>query len=73
MVKNMNKAIASFVLGMSLVSLVLYTSVFSESDLKEGDIAPNFNLQDQNGEWHSLEDYKADSYTHLTLPTIYSV
>ena len=48
MVKNMNKAIASFVIGISLVSLVLYTSVFSGSDLKEGDLAPNF------GE-HSLE------------------
>ena len=54
----MNKTIASFVVGLSLVSLVLYTSVFSESNLNEGDLAPNFNLQDQNGEWHSLEDYK---------------
>ena len=58
MVKIMNKAIASFILGLSLVSLVLYTSVVSGSDLNEGDLAPNFNLQDQNGEWHSLEDYK---------------
>ena len=54
----MNKTIASFVVGLSLVSLVLYTSVFSESNLNEGVLAPNFNLQDQNGEWHSLEDYK---------------
>ena len=58
MVKIMNKAIASFVLGLSVVSLILYTSMVSGSDLNEGDLAPNFNLQDQNGEWHSLEDYK---------------
>ena len=58
MMKILNKTIASFVVGLSLVSLVLYTSVFSESNLNEGDLAPNFNLQDQNGEWHSLEDYK---------------
>ena len=54
----MNKAIASFVLGLSVVSLILYTSMVSGSDLNEGDLAPNFNLQDQNGKWHSLEDYK---------------
>ena len=52
-----------------------------------GEPAPKFSLYDQDGELHSLDDYKdkklvvyffpkADtpvSYTHLTLPTICSV
>ena len=46
-----------------------------------GGAAPDFRMQDQNGEWHTLADYrggwlavyfypKAVSYTHLTLPTM---
>ena len=38
--------------------------------LDTGDTAPDFALSNDRGETVSL---KAVSYTHLTLPTIYSV
>ena len=30
----------------------------SISEINTGQVAPNFNLQDQNGEWHTLDNYK---------------
>ena len=50
--------IISSVISLSLASIIFFTDSFSQSDLAEGDIAPNFNLQDQYGEWHTLEDYR---------------
>ena len=54
----MYKTIISSVISLSLASVIFFTDTFSQSNLAEGDIAPNFNLQDQYGEWHTLEDYK---------------
>ena len=54
----MYKTIISSVISLSLASIIFFTDSFSQSDLAEGDIAPNFNLQDQYGEWHTLEDYR---------------
>ncbi|GIT37643.1 MAG: hypothetical protein Ct9H300mP6_15110 [Gammaproteobacteria bacterium] len=52
----MYKTIISSVISLSLASVIFFTDTFSQSNLAEGDIAPNFNLQDQYGEWHTLED-----------------
>jgi len=30
----------------------------SNSEMNTGQVAPDFNLQDQNGEWHTLDNYK---------------
>ena len=54
----MYKTIISSAISLSLASVIFFTDAFSKSNLAEGDIAPNFNLQDQYGEWHTLEDYK---------------
>ena len=39
---------------------LLAFSFTNQSDASEeiniGQVAPNFNLQDQNGKWHTLED-----------------
>ena len=41
---------------------LLAFSFTNQSDASEeiniGQVAPNFNLQDQNGKWHTLEDYR---------------
>ena len=54
----MYKTIISSAITLSLASIIFFTDTFSQSDLAEGDAAPNFNLQDQYGDWHTLEDYK---------------
>jgi len=46
-----------------LISLVLLALTFAGSNLQadgppaEGSPAPGFHLQDQNGDWHDLQDY----------------
>ena len=47
----------------NIVSIVttlclLLISGQSISEISTGQVAPNFNLQDQNGEWHTLDNYK---------------
>ena len=42
----------------ALVSVFLAMPVFAGEPLMAGSDAPSFNLQDQNGEWHTLEDYR---------------
>ena len=54
----MFKTIKSSVISLGLVSIIFWTNAWSESNLAEGDSAPNFNLQDQYGEWHNLNDYQ---------------
>ncbi len=41
----------------SILCLVLITGT-SIGEVNTGQTAPNFNLQDQNGEWHTLDNYK---------------
>ena len=48
---------------MNKILLILLTTLFSTTVYAgdppaEGTLAPAFNLQDQNGEWHTLEDYR---------------
>lgn len=40
-----------------LLTVLLATPVFAGDPPAAGSEAPAFNLQDQNGEWHALEDY----------------
>ncbi len=41
-----------------LLMMFLSAPLFAGEPLMEGSDAPAFNLQDQNGEWHTLEDYR---------------
>ena len=43
---------------MALLLVFLCVPVFAGEALMTGSDAPAFNLQDQNGEWHTLEEYK---------------
>ncbi|MDG1461964.1 MAG: peroxiredoxin [Gammaproteobacteria bacterium] len=45
--------------------LGITASVFA---LEEGQVAPDFRLQDQNGEWHSLEQYRGQWVTLYFYP-----
>jgi peroxiredoxin Q/BCP len=41
-----------------LLTTLFSTTVYAGDPPAEGTLAPAFNLQDQNGEWHTLEDYR---------------
>jgi peroxiredoxin Q/BCP len=41
-----------------LLAALVSVSVFAGEPPVVGAIAPSFNLQDQNGEWHDLKDYQ---------------
>jgi peroxiredoxin Q/BCP len=43
---------------MLLINVLLSTPVFAGEPPAVGSDAPSFNLQDQNGEWHTLGDYR---------------
>jgi len=45
------------ILAASVAGLLLSAGTFADSP-PEGDVAPDFRLQDQNGEWHTLEQYR---------------
>ena len=42
----------------ALLFVLLSAPVMAGEPLMEGSDAPSFNLQDQNGEWHTLGDYQ---------------
>ena len=70
-------------LTVSLIMLTLFIQPIQANDMlmdpmPAANPAPDFNLMGMDGETHTLDDLKgkfvlAVSYTHLTLPTIYSV
>lgn len=41
-----------------IVLIALPLSIYAGDQPQAGDDAPGFNLQDQNGDWHTLEDYR---------------
>ena len=41
----------------SILFFFLITGI-SSAEINSGQTAPNFNLQDQNGNWHTLDNYK---------------
>jgi len=43
---------------ISLLTVLLSASVYAGEAPEVGSNAPSFNLQDQNGEWHTLADYR---------------
>jgi len=43
---------------LSILLLLLSTPIFAGEPPAVGSDAPSFNLQDQNGEWHALGDYR---------------
>ena len=43
---------------MSLLTVLLSAAVYAGEAPGVGSDAPSFNLQDQNGEWHALADYR---------------
>ena len=51
----MNKK--NIILIASTLCLFLITGIAS-AEINTGQTAPNFNLQDQNGNWHTLDNYK---------------
>ena len=46
------------ILSIVTTLCLLLISGQSISEISTGQVAPNFNLQDQNGEWHTLDNYK---------------
>ena len=43
---------------LSLLLIFLCAPLFAGEPPLQGSDAPSFNLQDQNGDWHKLEDYR---------------
>ncbi len=43
---------------LSLFIILVSTSLLAGETPEVGSAAPSFKLQDQNGDWHSLEDYR---------------
>ena len=43
---------------IALIAILLSVFVYAGEAPAVGSDAPGFNLQDQNGEWHKLEDYR---------------
>ncbi len=57
---------AGKLLSAALLSLGL--SVTARAELAVGEAAPDFRLQDQNGEWHTLDQYRGTWVTLYFYP-----
>ena len=42
----------------AVISIFVWADAYTDSQPAVGDSAPTFKLQDQNGDWHTLEDYR---------------
>ena len=42
----------------AVISIFVWADAYTETQPAVGDSAPTFKLQDQNGDWHTLGDYK---------------
>jgi len=42
----------------AVISIFVWADAYTDTQLAVGDSAPTFKLQDQNGDWHTLADYK---------------
>ena len=42
----------------AVISIFVWADAYTDTQPAVGEIAPTFKLQDQNGDWHTLEDYK---------------
>ena len=45
---------------LSLLVAMVSTTVFADDSPAVGSAAPGFNLQDQNGDWHNLQDFRGE-------------
>ena len=61
----------AIVLHMKFVFTMIYKHGFVPDDFGKGLCVPL--LKDRSGDHSALDNYRPVSYTHLTLPTIYSV
>ena len=43
---------------MAVISFFVWADAYTDTQPAVGDSAPTFKLQDQNGDWHTLGDYK---------------
>jgi peroxiredoxin Q/BCP len=46
------------IISIALILCFFLITGTSIGEVNTGQTAPNFNLQDQNGEWHTLDNYK---------------
>ena len=46
----------------AVISIFFWADAYTDSQPAVGEIAPTFKLQDQNGDWHTLEDYKGQLF-----------
>ena len=42
----------------AVISIFVWADAYTDTQPDVGDSAPSFKLQDQNGDWHTLGDYK---------------
>jgi peroxiredoxin Q/BCP len=49
-----------FIAAIAAAALLLVGSVSLAEQVREGDPAPDFELSDQNGQLHSIEDYRGE-------------
>ena len=42
----------------AIISIFVWADAYTDTQPAVGDSAPTFKLQDQNGDWHTLGDYK---------------
>ena len=42
----------------AMISIFVWADAYTDTQPAVGDSAPTFKLQDQNGDWHTLGDYK---------------
>ena len=42
----------------AVISIFIWSDAYTDSQPAVGESAPAFKLQDQNGDWHTLEDYR---------------
>ena len=42
----------------AVISIFVWADAYTDTQPAVGDSAPTFKLQDQNGDWHTLGDYK---------------
>ena len=68
----MRNLTVAFLLAWSLIAALAPTQTQKDSgapppDLKVGDLAPDFTLVDQNGQPHSLHDYRGKKNVTLAF------
>ena len=53
----------------AVISIFVWADAYTDTQPAVGDSAPTFKLQDQNGDWHTLGDYKGKYVVLFFYPT----